>query len=106
MNTGNGIIPGVIGGSAALDPPYDAHYDSHSVGWNKHSGSTIARENTALGWEDIQHLPAGAIVTKTYTDNTQPGGPIQRTVEYHSPFIKPDREKDYETAWAFFEETS
>jgi len=90
-----GIIPpgenGGNGGTASLDPPYNAHYDAHAVGWNKRSGSTIARENTALGWEDIQHLP---------------DGPIQRTVEYHAPFVKPDREKDYETAWTFFEETS
>jgi hypothetical protein len=59
--------------------------------------------NIALGWEDVRHLPAGSTVTKTYPDNTQPGGPIERTLTYHAPFVRPDREQDYRTAWAFFE---
>jgi hypothetical protein len=44
-------------------------------------------------------------VTKTYTDNTLPGGPHERTVEYIAPFFKPDREQDYRIAWHFFEGT-
>ena len=60
-------------------------------------------EGIALGWEDIQHLQEG-VVTKTYMDDTLPGGPTERTVEYHAPFFKPDREQDYRIAWAFFEE--
>jgi hypothetical protein len=56
----------------------------------------------ALGWEDIKDLQEGS-VTKTFTDDTLPGGPIQRTVEYQAPFFRPDREQDYRIAWAFFE---
>ncbi len=56
----------------------------------------------ALGWEDIQGLQEG-VVTKTYMDDTLPGGPTERTVDYHAPFFKPDREQDYHIAWKFFE---
>ncbi len=57
----------------------------------------------ALGWEDIQHLPAGSKVRKTFLDDTLPGGSYETTIEYVAPFFKPDREEDYRRAWAFFE---
>lgn len=57
----------------------------------------------ALGWNDIQDLKAGDTVSKTYMDDTQPGGPVERTIVYEAPFFKPDREEDYAIAWAFFE---
>lgn len=54
-------------------------------------------------WENgIKGAPAGKKFYRTITDDTQPGGPVQRTIEYVAPFDKCDREKDYETAWAFF----
>jgi len=37
-------------------------------------------------------------------DDTLPGGPVERTVEYVAPFFKPDREEDYARAWRVFEE--
>ena len=57
-------------------------------------------------WEDVKkkNLPAGEKVYKTYTDNTLPGGPVERTIEYLAPFVKPDREIDYEIAWSVFEQ--
>lgn len=54
------------------------------------------------GWEDIQDMAEGT-VTRTITDDTLPGGPIQRTITYTAPFDKCDRETDYRTAWAAFE---
>jgi len=65
---------------------------------------TADREDTdtLLGWEDIRHLPAGSTVTKTFWDDTLPGGPHRRTIEYQAPFLRPDREEDYRIAWAFF----
>ena len=39
----------------------------------------------------------------TITDDTMPGGLVERTIEYVAPFDRCDREQDYETAWAFFE---
>ncbi|MEH6387766.1 MAG: hypothetical protein V7772_07825 [Pseudomonas profundi] len=65
------------------------------------SGCTQATQHVALGWEDIQHLQQGT-VSKTYMDDTLPGGPTERTVEYRAPFFKPDREDDYRIAWAIF----
>ncbi|MEY6432152.1 hypothetical protein ABC977_06965 [Thioalkalicoccus limnaeus] len=57
----------------------------------------------ALGWEDVRDLPAGSTLTKTFPDDTLPGGPVQRTITYQPSFIRPDREQDYRIAWAFFE---
>jgi len=54
-------------------------------------------------WENsIKNAPAGKSFYRTITDDTQPGGPVQRTIEYVAPFDRCDREKDYETAWEFF----
>lgn len=61
-----------------------------------------SEHDIALGWEDIQHLPAGSKVRKTFEDDTLPGGPYETTIEYVAPFFKPDREEDYRRAWAFF----
>jgi hypothetical protein len=56
-------------------------------------------------WDGImKHAPAGYVFARTITDDTMPGGPIERTIEYHAPFDRCDREQDYETAWNFFEE--
>ena len=62
-------------------------------------------DEIALGWEDVQHVTEGSVY-KTYPDDTRPGGVQQRTIEYRAPFFKPDRERDYRIAWAFFEERS
>ncbi len=70
---------------------------------------TTNRSLTGVGfdrkeWEsDIKGAPVGKKFFRTITDDTQPGGPIQRTIEYVAPFDKCDREQDYETAWRFFE---
>jgi len=58
--------------------------------------------NIQLGWEYIKNLKLG-IVTKTFMDDTAPGGPHERTIEYHAPFDKCNREDDYNTVWAEFE---
>lgn len=56
-------------------------------------------------WDGImKHAPAGYVFARTITDDTMPGGPVQRTIEYAAPFDRCDRELDYETAWKFFEE--
>ena len=46
----------------------------------------------------------GMVFTREIEDDTMPGGPVKRTIEYVAPFDKCDREQDYETAWKFFEE--
>lgn len=56
-------------------------------------------------WENIvKNLSVGDIYTQVVTDDTMPGGSVERTIEYVAPFDRCDREKDYETAWKFFEE--
>src|SRR5690606_38563625 len=57
--------------------------------------------NIALCWEDLQRLAEGT-VRKTFMDDTLPGGPVERTVEYVAPFFKPDREEDYRVEWVGF----
>jgi len=59
-------------------------------------------EEKPLGWEDIKEMQTGEI-HRTITDDTMPGGPIERTIIYVAPFAKCDREKDYEVAWVEFE---
>ena len=60
-------------------------------------------DGIALGWEDVRNLKRG-VVTRTIMDDTLPGGPFERTIEYHAPFDRCDREEDYATAWAAFEQ--
>ena len=56
-------------------------------------------------WDGImKNAPAGYVFSRTISDDTQPGGPVERTIEYVAPFDRCDREQDYETAWKFFEE--
>ena len=57
----------------------------------------------ALGWEDVKNMKEG-IVTYTFMDDTLPGSPVNRTIEFHAPFDKCDREEDYKEAWKFFDE--
>lgn len=55
-------------------------------------------------WEcELMDAPAGKVFTRLIQDDTRPGGPVERTIEYIAPFDRCDREKDYETAWKFFE---
>jgi hypothetical protein len=62
-----------------------------------------------LGWEDVQpqdgqpQVPDGTLIERPILDDTQPGGPIQRTIQYTAPFTLADREADYRVAWAHFE---
>ncbi|MEW6166494.1 MAG: class I SAM-dependent DNA methyltransferase [Pseudomonadota bacterium] len=56
-----------------------------------------------LGWEDVRELAAGTVIRRPVTDDTLPGGPVERIIEYHAPFTPADREADYRVAWAHFE---
>ena len=71
---------------------------------------TINRSLIGVGvdrptWENtLRQLKPGETYRKTYMDDTQPGGPVERMIEYVAPFDRCDREEDYETAWKFFRE--
>jgi hypothetical protein len=84
-------------------PRTSAHPMNNETGTGSADEGGASIPAQALGWEDIKDLEQG-FVSKTYPDDTQPGGPIQRTVHYHAPYFRPDREQDYARAWAFFEE--
>jgi len=66
-------------------------------------------ETRRLGWEDIQprdgqpQLPDGTVIQRPITDDTQPGGPVPRVIQYVAPFLLAEREIDYRVAWAHFE---
>ena len=62
---------------------------------------TDTRTATALGFEDIRGLAEG-VITRRISDDTLPGGPRERMIEYHAPFDRCDREQDYRTAWQAF----
>ena len=67
-------------------------------------------ETRRLGWEDVQpkdgkqQTPAGTVIERTMRDDTLPGGPVDRTIQYVAPFTLADRQADYRTAWAHFEQ--
>jgi hypothetical protein len=60
-------------------------------------------ERKRIGFEDIRDAPAGTRIRRTIVDDTMPGGPIERVIEYVAPFTTADREHDYRVAWAEFE---
>ena len=59
-----------------------------------------------LGWEDARQLPDGTQIQRTIMDDTLPGGPREKTITYIAPFDRCDREQDYRTVWAAFNEQS
>jgi len=67
-------------------------------------------ESRRLGWEDVQpksgqpQVPDGTVIERPIRDETLPGGPIDRVIYYTAPFALADRENDYRTAWAHFEQ--
>lgn len=78
--------------------------------WYDRNGRIVFTNNRSLSnvgytrkeWEEIKDVKEG-IFTRTITDDTLPGGPVERTIEYIAPFDRCDREKDYEEVWANFE---
>ena len=72
-------------------------------GDTSYSLSTPTRQATglALGWKDVSALASG-IIGRRVLDQTGPGRPITRTIEYVAPFGAGDRERAYAVAWAVF----
>ena len=82
----------------------DTWYDANGRITFTNNRSMVGVGFTRAEFENgIKDAVAGQVFKRTITDDTQPGGPVERTIEYVAPFDKCDREKDYETAWAFFE---
>lgn len=55
-------------------------------------------------WERLRRHAddAGFTYDHTFTDDTQPGGPRERTITYAAPFVRCDRERDYARVWDVF----
>jgi len=53
-------------------------------------------------FNQIKDAKLGEKLYRTIMDDTMPGGPVERTIEYVAPFDKCDRIEDYKTAWEFF----
>ena len=78
--------------------------------WYDQNGRIIYTKNRGLPgvgfkskqWKTVKDKPSGT-VEQTVEDDTQPGGPVERTIVYEAPFTKCDREEDYERAWGAFE---
>ncbi len=71
--------------------------------WEK-NGTVEPISRGSEPWNGImKEAPQGYVFARTFTDDTLPNGPIERTVEYYAPFSCCNREEDYRTAWNFFE---
>lgn len=83
-------------------------YDADT--WYDRNGRIVFTNNRSLTgvgysrpeWNKIRHAESGKFY-QTITDDTKPGGPIEREIEYVAPFDRCDREEDYDTVWAHFE---
>jgi hypothetical protein len=53
-------------------------------------------------WDKIKNASSGTF-TRKIIDDTLPGGPVERVIEYVAPFDLCDRVQDFETAWKLFE---
>jgi len=79
--------------------------------WYDQNGRIIYTKNrglTGVGfkskkWKKVKDKPSGT-VERTIEDDTQPGGPVERTIVYEAPFDTCDREEDYERVWGGFKE--
>jgi hypothetical protein len=84
------------------------HYEDDT--WYDQKGRIVFTCNKGLSnigfsrseWAKIKDMKEGLVELKV-VDDTLPGGPQERTIIYHSPFDRCDREKDYEIAWKVFE---
>lgn len=78
--------------------------------WYDRNGRIVFTNNRGLSgvglsrpeWEQIKDAKEG-VFYQTIEDDTIPGGPVTRTIEYVAPFDRCDREKDYEEVWHNFE---
>ncbi len=76
-------------------------YDQQGrIVWSPRTGKGLQMNRKE--WEARRGMPKGTLVEEI-EDNTLPGGPQTRTLEYVAPFTQPDLEKDYRQAWRYFE---
>ena len=64
---------------------------------------TTKKGDPTPAWNDVSTMSSGTVV-HTVQDDTLPGGPRPKTLTYVAPWVHCDREVDYATVWAHFEE--
>ena len=69
--------------------------------WSKRTGK--GKKVNRKEWESHMEMKCG-VLSEVIEDNTMPGGPLLRTIEYEAPFFKPNLEEDYLQAWQYFEQ--
>jgi len=87
--------------------PVLRHYESDT--WYDMNGRIVFTASKGLPgvgftrpeWNEIKDFESGT-VSRTITDATLPGEPVERVIEYVAPFCRCDRELDYEIAFRFF----
>jgi hypothetical protein len=95
--------------SARKNEPAEGTY--YDILASRVTGAPWSESCIALGWEQVKHLgAAGALrghpgtITKSFIDETLPGGAVERKTTYRAPFFRPNREEDYRCAWEYFEQ--
>ena len=68
--------------------------------WSNRPGKGL--KQSRKDWEHHRKMKCG-VLPEIIVDNTMPGGPQIRTIEYVAPFTKPNLEEDYRQAWQYFE---
>ena len=83
----------------------DTYYDRNGrIVWTNSKGLIGVGLANRKDWDEVKEYKEGQTVSKTFMDDTQPGGAVERTIIYEAPFEKYSREEDYEIAWKAFEE--
>ena len=70
--------------------------------WTRRLGKGLSMSRAE--WEKCRDKQRGFLGEDVIVDFL-PGGPHEYTIDYEAPFIKPDRETDYQVAWKYFEQT-
>ena len=79
----------------------DTWYDRNGrIVWTSKSLKTVGLA-TRKEWSQVRDMKEGT-VERSFTDNSLPTGPVERTVTYEAPFTLPDRIEDYRQAWEFY----
>ena len=75
-------------------------YDQEGrIVWSNRTGKGLKKSRK--DWEFHREMKCG-VLPELIEDNTMPGAPQTRRIEYVAPFTKPNLEEDYRQAWQYF----
>ena len=73
------------------------------VGFSRPEWNELTQETRDDYGRIIRISKSGENLTRTVTDDTLPGGPREKTIQYVPPFDRCNREEDYQEVWAELE---